>query len=54
MPNKPKTPLRAVRIDDGLWHDAKEATAHQGTTVSAVIRDSLRRYVNKHRKTKEK
>ena len=51
MPNKPRPENRhrMVRVEDELWEAAKEAAAQEGTTVSAVIRDALKRYVNKRR-----
>jgi hypothetical protein len=47
MPNQPKTPARAVRVPDDLWHAAKSATAANGETVTDVITRALRRYVAK-------
>ncbi len=45
MPNQPKTPTRAVRIEDGLWLAAQQKAAERGETVSDVIRRALQRYV---------
>jgi predicted HicB family RNase H-like nuclease len=47
MPNQPRAdnPARPVRVEDELWQAAKEAAAEDGTSVSAVIRDALERYV---------
>ena len=45
-PNRPKTPLRAVRIDDALWTAVSATAAAEGRTVSDVIRELLRGYVN--------
>jgi membrane protein implicated in regulation of membrane protease activity len=45
MPNQPKTPARAVRIEDSLWRAAQEKAAERGETVSDVIRRALQRYV---------
>ena len=45
MPNQPKTRLRAVRIDDGLWQQARERAAERGESVSQVIRRALEQYV---------
>lgn len=45
MPNQPKTPARAVRIEDGLWLAAQAKAAERGETVSDVIRRALQRYV---------
>lgn len=48
VPNKPKTPLRNVRVDDQLWADAQKVTAEQGTNVSEVIRHALWKYILEH------
>lgn len=45
MPNKPKTPLRAVRISDDLWQAAQAKANEKGESVSDVIRRALERYV---------
>ena len=52
MPNQPRAdnPNRFVRVEDTLWTDAKEAAAANGTTVSAVIRSSLEKYVKQHKR----
>lgn len=42
------TPVRNVRVSDGLWAAAQSAAEHQGTTVSAVVVSSLERYVRRH------
>lgn len=47
MPNAPRTPARAVRIEDGLWSAAQQAAADRGETVSDVIRRALQRYVSR-------
>lgn len=39
------TPHHAVRIEDDLWKEAKAVAALNGETLSDVIRDALRRYV---------
>ena len=53
MPNKPRAdnPVRPVRVEDDLWQAAKEAAALDGTTVSDVIREALRRYVKRSQAT---
>ena len=50
MPNKPRPQNRhrMVRVEDELWDAAKAAASAQGTTVSEVIREALRRYVKRH------
>lgn len=47
MPNKPRPENRhrMVRVEDDLWDAAKKAAKGEGTTVSAVVRAALRRYV---------
>lgn len=44
MPNKPKTTLRNVRVDDELWQAAQAAAEARGQTVSEAIRRFLKRY----------
>jgi hypothetical protein len=39
---------RSIRIPDALWHDARKATAANGTTISDVVRDALAAYVLAH------
>lgn len=50
MPNKPRpeNPARPVRVETELWEAAKTTAASEGTTVSEVIRQALRRYVKRH------
>lgn len=45
MPNQPKTPTRAIRIEDGLWHAVQQKARQRQETVSEVIRRSLRDYL---------
>lgn len=45
VPNQPKTPNRAIRVDTTLWRAAQEKAAAEGRTVTGVIVDYLRRYV---------
>lgn len=47
VPNKPRPENRhrMVRVEDELWTAAKAKAAETGTTVSAVIREALRRFV---------
>ena len=51
MPDQPRTenPARAVRVEDELWHAAQTKAAEKGTTVSAVIREALVRFVGDER-----
>lgn len=39
------TPIRTVRIDDELWSSAQVAASERGESLSDVIREALRRYV---------
>jgi antitoxin component of RelBE/YafQ-DinJ toxin-antitoxin module len=47
MPNQPRpdNPARAIRVEDELWHAAQAKAAEKGTTVSAVIRAALEKFV---------
>lgn len=46
MPNAPKTPTRAVRVEDGLWRAAQTKAAERGESVSDVVRRALLAYVD--------
>lgn len=46
MPNQPKTPVRGIRVDDGLWRRAQEKAAAEGRTLTGVLVDYLKRYVS--------
>lgn len=49
MPNKPKTPLRNVRVGDELWQAAQAAAEARGESLSEAIRVFLKRYAkSKH------
>lgn len=41
---------RTVRFDDELWDALAEASALEGTTASAVLREAARRYVRRSRR----
>ncbi len=41
-----KTPLRNVRVPDGLWEAAKQRAAAEGRTITDVIVSALHRYVS--------
>lgn len=45
VPNQPKTPNRAIRIDDDLWRDYGAACEAEGTTRSDEIRAHMTRKV---------
>lgn len=39
------TPARSVRVPDHLWDAVTTRAAHQGHTVSEIIRDALTSYI---------
>ena len=43
---KGNTPNRVIRVPDDLWNAARARAERDGTTVSHIIRDRLKRYVN--------
>lgn len=47
------TTHRTVRIEDGLWEEAKATAIERGDNLSNVIRDGLRTYVAAARAEKE-
>lgn len=49
MPNKPRTPIRGVRVPDELWQDAQAVAKARDEDVSAEIRAGLERYVKRNR-----
>lgn len=49
VPNQPKTTPRNVRIDDGLWSEARAVAKADGTNISEVIRSFLQSYVDRNR-----
>jgi predicted DNA-binding protein len=38
------TPIRNIRVPDDIWQRAKARAAAQGTTVSDIIQEALRKY----------
>jgi phosphoribosyl 1,2-cyclic phosphodiesterase len=52
MPNRPRTPIRGIRVPDELWAAAQQVAADKGETVSDEVRRSLERYVKKVRRGK--
>lgn len=48
VPNKPKTPLRAVRVPNELWDAAKAIARERGESLSDVLREALADYVRKY------
>jgi len=51
-PKTGETPIRHVRVDDGLWDQVGEIAREQGRPVSAVVIDALKRYVAWHKRQK--
>lgn len=43
---RPENRHRMVRVEESLWTAAMTKAKANGTTVSAVIRDALRRFVD--------
>lgn len=50
VPNQPKTPARAFRLDEKLWEQINEIATEQGRTATAVVVDALKRYVTWHKR----
>lgn len=48
VPNQPKTPLRAFRIPDEIYDLLKAKAADEGRTVTDVVREALREYIQHH------
>lgn len=48
------TPGRNIRIPDGLWTAALAAAEREGTNVSAIVTDALRKFVKRHGTEEEK
>jgi len=40
-----KTPVRGIRVPDGIWNAAQEKAAAEGRTMTDVLTDYLRRYI---------
>ena len=49
MPNKPRTPLRAIRVDEDLWKAAQAAAEARGESLSEAIRAFLKRYAKQNK-----
>lgn len=54
MPERPPgsrraTRLRTTQIDDELWADATAIAKIRGESMSAVMREAVKRYVARHR-----
>ena len=46
-PCMPPTPNRTMRIPDDVWNAAQATAREQGTNITAVLTQMLRRYVKK-------
>ena len=53
VPNKPKTPIRGVRVPDEEWHPAQARAKERGETVTDVVRRGLRAYAEEAELEKE-
>lgn len=49
VPNKPRTPIRGVRVPTELWEDAQRVAEARGESVSDEVRAGLERYVKRNR-----
>ena len=47
VPNQPKTPARAVRIDDATWDAVKAEAERRGEHASDVVRRALAEYLRR-------
>lgn len=54
MPNQPKTPARAVRVDDETWDQVKAEAVERGEYASDVVRRALQEYFAKKNRRKKK
>lgn len=48
VPAPDPMPIRAVRVPDDLWEQAKRVAADRDESVAEVIRRALERYVRSH------
>lgn len=46
VPNQPRTPLQTFRAPAEVWKAAQEKARSEGTTLAAVLRGFLERYVS--------
>lgn len=47
VPNAPRRPARAFRLDDELWRRLQERAEQEGRTASDVVRDALAAYLRR-------
>ncbi|GAA2577161.1 hypothetical protein GCM10009862_15610 [Microbacterium binotii] len=45
VPNKPGTPVRAVRVADDIWLPAKAKAKSEGVFLPEIIRAGLEEYI---------
>ena len=46
MPNAPKTPTRTIRVSTELWSAVKKRAAEDNRTVTDVIIEALKAYID--------
>jgi predicted DNA-binding protein len=46
VPNKPKTPVRSVRVEDEIWETAKVLAKAEGRNMSEVVRELLAEWID--------
>jgi hypothetical protein len=46
VPNQPKTPNRAIRVEESLWRAAQDKARAEGKTLTGVIVAYLKRYAS--------
>lgn len=44
VPNKPKTPMRSMRVPDDVWKAAQAEAERRGESVTAAVVKFLKRY----------
>jgi len=47
VPNRPKTPVRSVRVSDQIWSVLKRIARSRGETVTSVVVSALREYAER-------
>jgi hypothetical protein len=52
VPNQPRTPNRALRVDDDLWRDYGEACKAEGVSMSDDLRAHMTRKVKAWKRRK--
>jgi predicted DNA-binding protein len=49
VPNKPKTPIRAVRIPDDVWEALRAAAEKNNETAADVLRRAAEAYIKRNK-----